>query len=96
MFTKGSAENKKHKYTLRIWKTLPVLNKPSRFLKKKKKKLSYSFQVTNRMPFKNYHRGTSLVVQGLRLRVRNAGGLGSIPGQGTRSHVLQLKPSVAK
>lgn len=43
------------------------------------------------MPFKNYNLGTSLVVQGLRLRVRNAGGLGSIPAQGTRSHVPRLK-----
>ena len=39
---------------------------------------------------------TSLVVQQLRLWAPNAGGLGSIPGQGTRSHVLQLRPSVAK
>ena len=31
-------------------------------------------------------RGTSLLVQWLRIRVPNAGGLGSIPGQGTRSH----------
>ena len=30
--------------------------------------------------------GTSLVVQWLRLHAPNAGGLGSIPGQGTRSH----------
>ena len=30
---------------------------------------------------------TSLVVQGLRLHVPNAGGLGSIPGQGIRSHM---------
>ena len=35
--------------------------------------------------------GTSLVVQGLRLHAYNAGGLGSIPGQGTRSHMPQLK-----
>ena len=35
--------------------------------------------------------GTSLVVQRLRLRTPNAGGPGSIPGQGTRSHMLQLK-----
>ncbi|TEA40834.1 hypothetical protein DBR06_SOUSAS19710043, partial [Sousa chinensis] len=40
----------------------------------------------------------SLVVQWLRLHAPNAGGLGSIPGQGTRSpmpqlrvHMLQLK-----
>ena len=31
--------------------------------------------------------GTSLVVQWLRLCAPNAGGLGSIPGQGTRSHM---------
>ena len=31
------------------------------------------------------------MVQGRRLRTANAGGLGSIPGQGTRSHRLQLK-----
>ena len=37
--------------------------------------------------------GTSLVVQWLRLHAANAGGLGLIPGQGTRSHMLQLKNS---
>ena len=31
--------------------------------------------------------GTSLVVQWLRLRAPNAGGLGSIPGQGSRSYI---------
>ena len=41
-------------------------------------------------------RGTSLVDQWLRLRTLNAGGLGSIPGQGTRSHMPQLRPSSAK
>ena len=35
--------------------------------------------------------GTSLVVQWLRLPAPNAGVLGSLPGQGTRSHVRQLK-----
>ena len=35
--------------------------------------------------------GTYLVVQWLRLCTPNAGGLGSIPGQGTRSHMAQLK-----
>ena len=35
--------------------------------------------------------GTSLVVQWLRLRAPNAGDLGSIPGQGTRSRMPQLK-----
>ena len=32
-----------------------------------------------------------LVVQRLSLHCPNAGGLGSIPGQGTRSHMPQLK-----
>ena len=31
------------------------------------------------------------MVQGFRLCAPNAGGLGSIPGQGTRSHKLQLR-----
>ena len=35
--------------------------------------------------------GTSLVVQRLRLHGPNAGGPGSIPGQGTRSHMLHLR-----
>ena len=35
--------------------------------------------------------GTSVVVQWLRLHTPNAGGWGSIPGQGTRLHMLQLK-----
>ena len=35
--------------------------------------------------------GTSLVVQWLRIRAPNAGGPGSIPGQGTRSRMLQLR-----
>ena len=34
--------------------------------------------------------GTSVVVQWLRLRTPNAGGWGSIPGQGTGSHLLHL------
>ena len=39
-------------------------------------------------------RGTSLVVQWLRLCVPNAGGPGLIPAQGTRSHMLQLRVSM--
>ena len=35
--------------------------------------------------------GTSLVVQCLRFHTPNAGGWGLIPGQGIRSHMLQLK-----
>ena len=36
-------------------------------------------------------RGTTLVVQWLRLHAAKAGGLDSIPGQGTRSHILKLR-----
>ena len=39
--------------------------------------------------------GTSLVVQWLRLHTPKAGGLGSTPSQGTRSHMMQLKSSNA-
>ena len=35
------------------------------------------------------------MVQGPRCHTPNAGGLGSIPSQGTRSHMLQLKISHA-
>ena len=35
--------------------------------------------------------GTSLVIQQLRLHAFNAGGPGSIPGQGTRSRMPQLR-----
>ena len=41
--------------------------------------------------FKMLMSGTSLVVQWLRLRAASAGGLGSIPGQGTRPHMPQLQ-----
>ena len=37
--------------------------------------------------------GTSMVVQWLRLQVPHAGDPGVIPGQGTRSPMLQLRPS---
>ena len=40
--------------------------------------------------------GISLVDQWLRLHTPNAGNPGSIPGQGTRSHMLQIRPSAAK
>ena len=42
------------------------------------------------------HFWASLVVHWLRLQAPNAGGLGLIPGQGTRSHVPQLRPSTAR
>ena len=40
--------------------------------------------------------GTSLAVQWLRLHTPNARGPGSTPGQGTRSHMLQLRLDAAK
>ena len=40
--------------------------------------------------------GLSLVVRWLRLHPPNAGGPGSIPSQGTRSYVLQLRPGTAE
>ena len=40
--------------------------------------------------------GTSLVVQWVRLNALNAEGLGSIPGQRTRSHTPQLSLDTAK
>ena len=39
--------------------------------------------------------GSSLVVQWLRLHAPNSGGLGSTPGQGTRSHMPRLKTPCA-
>ena len=39
---------------------------------------------------------TSLVVQWPRLCTLNTGALGSIPGQGTRSHMLQLRVCMAQ
>ena len=38
----------------------------------------------------------SLVVQWLEPQGPSSGGLGSIPGEGTRSHMLQLRPAAAK
>ena len=40
--------------------------------------------------------GISLVVQWIRLQAPNAGGPGSIPGQGTRFHMPRLKPGAVK
>ena len=40
--------------------------------------------------------GIPLLVQWLKFCASKAGGPGSIPGQGTRSHMPQLRPSTAK
>ena len=39
---------------------------------------------------------TCLMIQWLRLHAPNAGGLGSIPGEGTRSHMKQLRSIAAR
>ena len=46
--------------------------------------------------FKISPRGTCLVAQWLTLYAPNAGGQGSIPGQGTRPWMLQLRPGAAR
>ena len=43
------------------------------------------------LQLKEEKRGTSVIVQWLRLHAPNAGAPGLIPGQGTRSCMLQLK-----
>ena len=50
----------------------------------------------DKLHFKKGFLGTSLVVQWLWLPAPSAGGLGSIPYQGARSHMLQLGPSAPK
>ena len=45
----------------------------------------------NKAVIKNPVKGTCLEVQCIRLCTLNAGDPGSIPGQGTRSHMPQLK-----
>ena len=55
---------------------------------------SLSYQVYSALILKCL--GTSLVVHWLRPSAPKAGGPGSIPGQGTRSHMMQRRPSTAK
>ena len=49
-----------------------------------------------RTSYKKSIGGTFLVVWWLRLPTPNVGDPGLIPGQGTRSNLLQLRPSTAK
>ena len=56
----------------------------------------YLFRIDLYHTHKKNKSRTSLVVQQLRLCVPNAGGPGSIPGQGTRSCTLQLKKDPAR
>ena len=55
-----------------------------------------AFSNNNDTSVKKHCPGTSLVVQLLRLHAPKAGDLGSIPSQGTRSHMLQIRPSIVK
>ena len=52
-------------------------------------------QTAHLCAFAHIRSGTSLVVQWLRLRAPSAGGLGSIPRQGTRFRMVQLKTPCA-
>ena len=51
----------------------------------------YRFNSSSPFKLKPGHAGTFLLVQWLRYHTPNAEGLGSIPGQGTRSHMPQLR-----
>ena len=65
-----------------------------RYLKSIKNSYSSIARTTkNILQLKMGRRGTS---QELRLRAPNAEGRGLIPGQGTRSRMLQLRPGAAK
>ena len=59
-------------------------------------KLYCTLKMAERVGLKSSHHRTSLLVQWLRLSAPNAGGPGLIPGQGTGSHMLQLRPGAAK
>jgi len=52
---------------------------------------SQGLEGKNKKTIQNTKAGTPLIVQWLRLRSLNAGGTGSNPGQGTRSHMPQTK-----
>ena len=68
----------------------------------KRKQGNYFLPKRNPLKYKDTDRlkvkvkGNSLVVQWLRLCTPDTGGLGSIPGQGTRSHMPQLRFYAAK
>ena len=57
--------------------------------------LDWATKTTTRDDLKGTGGGTSLVVQWVRLQTPNAGCPGLIPGQRTRSHVPQLRPTAA-
>ena len=75
---------------LEIKKLNRELENPTEELKDKTEDISRK-KVQNGKKQRSKYTGTSLVVQWLRLCTHNARGPGSIPGQGTRSHMLQLR-----
>lgn len=58
--------------------------------------IHFTIKYTTSIYFKKWKMGISLLVQWLRLQAHDAGGLGSIPDQGTKSHIPQLKRNTAK
>ena len=64
--------------------------------KGKKTDVLYFIKIRNMCSSKDTITGISLLVRGLRLCAPNVGGPGSIPGQGIRSYMLQLRPGTAK
>ena len=58
------------------------------------KRMTSAFRNIRAAKAKMISTGMSLVVQWLRLQAPNTGNLGSIPGQGTRSHVPKLRPEM--
>ena len=61
---------------------------------RKSKQTGAGFTQSKRMQESRVGLGTSLVVQWLRLHAPKSGRLDSIPGQGTRSHMLPLEEPV--
>ena len=75
-------------FILRAPKSLQMVTAPMKLKMLASWKKSYD---QPRQHIRKQRHGTSLMVQWLRLCVPNAEGLGSIPGQGTRSHMTQLR-----
>ena len=71
-----------------------LIQPPHLQIKSKVKQLSWDG--TPGMDFKILWLGIFLVIQWLRLCTPNAGDPGSIPGQRTRSHMLQLRSGTVK
>ena len=71
-----------------MWGTQPATSKNKI---KQMKRIRQLLPSRRKKLHKKENVGTSLVVQWVRVRAPDAGGPGSIPGQGTRSHMPQLR-----